>query len=302
VKISEGCDASCAFCTIPSIKGRQVSRPIEELADETADLTDRGIREIVLIGQDTTSYGRDLGIADGLATLLERLCDAVPEQTWIRFMYAFPTRLSDRLLDVVASRSRMVKYLDLPLQHSHPAVLGRMRRPAHGALALIERARARVPGLAIRGTFIVGFPGETDAEFAHLLDFLRAAQLDRVGVFEYSPEPGTPAATLPDLVPSAVVVHRMARLAEVQQTISRRRLAALVGTEMSVLLEGAAEQSRSARGCRTVGRSERDAPEVDGLVYVREDLPAPAFVKVRIESSSDHDLFGRLATPAPTPR
>ena len=295
IKISEGCDAVCAFCTIPTIKGGQISRPMAALVAEAAELARRGVHELVLIGQDTTSYGRDLGLDDGLATLLGAICDAIPEHLWLRCMYAYPTRLSDRLLATMRERPQLVEYLDMPLQHSHPDVLGRMGRPRGDALRLLDRVRTAVPEVAIRSTFIVGFPGETDAEFEHLLAFLRTARLDRVGIFEFSSEPGTPAAVMPNQVPGEVMRERAQQVAALQEELSRQALRALVGTEMPVLIEGAVERPGRNRGCTVVGRSRRDAPEVDGLVYVREPVRSPAFVRVRIDSSSAHDLYGHVS-------
>ena len=295
IKISEGCDAACAFCTIPTIKGGQISRPMAALVAEAAELARRGVHELVLIGQDTTSYGRDLGLDDGLATLLGAICDAIPEHLWLRCMYAYPTRLSDRLLATMRERPQLVEYLDMPLQHSHPDVLGRMGRPRGDALRLLDRVRTAVPEVAIRSTFIVGFPGETDAEFEHLLAFLRTARLDRVGIFEFSSEPGTPAAVMPNQVPGEVMRERAQQVAALQEELSRQALRALVGTEMPVLIEGAVERPGRNRGCTVVGRSRRDAPEVDGLVYVREPVRSPAFVRVRIDSSSAHDLYGHVS-------
>ncbi len=289
LKISEGCDHRCTFCTIPSFRGRHVSKPIERVLEEARWLAQNGAREINLIAQDTTQYGYDLYRRFMLPTLLRELAQ-VEGIRWIRIHYAYPSRVSDALIETMASLPQVVPYLDVPLQHVNRAILRAMRRPGDGAsyLRLVERLRAAMPDIAIRTTFIVGFPGETEAQFQELLDFLQEARLDRVGAFIYSREKGTPAAGMPDQVPFRVKRERFDRLMRAQQPISLARNREWVGREMLVLIEGYSED-----GAYAIGRSHRDAPEVDGLVYVRDCTAAPGeFISVRIERADVYDLFG----------
>jgi ribosomal protein S12 methylthiotransferase len=289
LKIADGCSRSCAFCAIPAIKGPAVSRPVERILEEARALEDRGVRELVLLAQDTTTYGRDLGMRDGLAELLSRLTQAAPRIDWIRVMYAYPGAVSARLIDTLASHPQLVHYLDLPLQHAHPAVLRRMRRPddPDGARRMIERMRERLPGLAVRTAFIVGYPGESEVEFDALLAFVRAARFDRVGCFLYSREEGTPSAALPDDVPPGVKEERRGRLMELQQGISLEENRKWVGRSLEVLVEG-------RRKGLAVGRSYRDAPEVDGTVLIEGDVPTGTMVPVRITGALPYDLIGVL--------
>jgi ribosomal protein S12 methylthiotransferase len=268
LKISDGCSRACAFCAIPLIKGPAVSRPPERVLDEAALLAEAGVREIILIAQDTTAYGRDLGLKDGLSDLLERMVACVPEVPWIRVMYAFPGAVTSRLIDVMARHPQVLPYVDIPLQHAHPEVLRRMRRPADvdGVRRTVALLRERMPEVAIRTTFVVGYPGETDAEFAALADFLEEMAFDRVGVFVYSHEEGTAAAGWPDDVAPEVKEERRALLMELQQPISLAKNRALVGRALDVLVEGQGDGL-------SVGRSYRDAPEIDGLVLIEEDAP-----------------------------
>ena len=289
LKISEGCDHKCTFCTIPSFRGRHVSKPIERVLEEAHWLAQNGAKEINLIAQDTTQYGYDLYRRFMLPTLLRELAQ-VEGVRWIRIHYAYPSRVSDALIDTMASLPQVVPYLDVPLQHVNRTILRAMRRPGDGAtyLRLIQRLRDAMPTIAIRTTFIVGFPGETEAEFQELLDFLQEAQLDRVGAFLYSRERGTPAAEMPHQVPFRVKRERYDRLMRAQQPISLARNREWVGKGMIVLIEGYSEDGRYA-----IGRSHRDAPEVDGLVYVRQCNAAPGeFVPVQIERADVYDLFG----------
>jgi ribosomal protein S12 methylthiotransferase len=290
LKIADGCSRACAFCAIPLIKGPAVSRPMERILDDAATLAGWGIKEIVLIAQDTTAYGRDRGMRDGLATLLERMVARVPEVPWIRVMYAFPGAVTPRLVDVMAREPQVLPYLDIPLQHAHPSVLRRMARPAnvrwvHDTVAMM---RDRVPEIAVRTTFVVGYPGETEEEFEALVDFVERVKFDRVGVFPYSHEEGTPAASLPDDVPEDVKAARRDHLMAVQQPISLARNQALVGSVLDVLIEGQGDDL-------SVGRSYRDAPEVDGLVLVEGEMPVGHMVPVEITSALEYDLVGRLA-------
>ncbi len=288
IKIADGCSRACAFCAIPLIKGPAISRPPQRILSEAAMLAERGVKEIILIAQDTTAYGRDLGMEDGLATLLEQLVRRVPDVPWIRVMYAFPGEITPRLIGVVAEYPQVLPYLDLPLQHAHPAVLRRMRRPAdvEWVRRTVSTLRERIPGMTIRTAFIVGYPGETEEEFATLVDFVREMAFDRVGVFTYSHEEGTEAARLRDDVPPEVKEERRARLMEVQQSISLTKNRALVGEVLDVLVEGQGEGL-------SVGRSYRDAPEIDGLVLVEGEVPVGAMVPVEITGALEYDLIGR---------
>ncbi len=291
LKISDGCNLRCAFCTIPSFKGDMASKPAGAVLGEARELVERGVREIVLVAQHLTDYGRDLGLRDGLATLLDELCQALPEQVWVRLMYAYPHGISERLIEVMATRPQIVKYLDMPLQHAHPATLRRMRRPpdTERTLALIDALRSAMPDIALRSTFIVGFPGETLEEFRALLTFLEQARLDRVGAFRYSCEPGTPAANLPDQVRPQVIEKRWHTLMQLQQGISRARTARWLGRTLDVLIEGqgVADDGRPL----AVGRSFRDAPEIDGQVFVWGEAPVGSFLTVRVTRTTDYDLW-----------
>ncbi|HEY65024.1 MAG TPA: 30S ribosomal protein S12 methylthiotransferase RimO [Caldilineae bacterium] len=289
LKISDGCDAPCAFCTIPSIKGRMRSRPLPDLVDEACALVAAGAREIVLVAQDTTAYGWDRGERDALPQLIRAIAERAQGLRWLRLMYAYPGHITDELIEVMARYECVVHYLDMPLQHAHPDVLRRMRRPAlRHALEHIEKLRKAMPDIALRTTFIVGYPGETEAEFQTLLDFVAEMEFDKVGVFEFSPEPGTPAAALPDQVPDEVKAERRARLMEVQQRISLRRNQAQVGRILDVLVEGH-DQGVS------YGRSYRDAPEVDGLVLFPGEAPVGEIIPVRITGALEYDLEGEKA-------
>lgn len=287
IKIADGCSHPCAFCAIPRIKGPAVSRPPERVLEDAAWAAARGVKELILIAQDTTSYGRDLGQEDGLATLLERLVERVPQVPWIRVMYAFPGAVTPRLIEVIARSPQVLPYLDIPLQHAYPAVLRRMRRPADmdWVRRTIASMRERMPEIAIRTTFIVGYPGETEEEFTALMRFVEEMAFDRVGVFTYSHEAGTPAASLPDDIPPEVKEERRSRLMQLQQGISLAKNRALVGQTLDVLIEGQGDGI-------SVGRSYRDAPEIDGLVLVEEELPVGELVPVRITGALAYDLYG----------
>jgi ribosomal protein S12 methylthiotransferase len=288
LKIADGCSRSCAFCAIPLIKGPATSRHPEQVLDEVALLADWGVKETILIAQDTTAYGRDLGVEDGLAQLLEAMVAHVPEMPWIRVMYVFPGAVTPGLIDVMARHPQILPYIDIPLQHAHPAVLRRMRRPADvdGVRSTVKALRDRMPEVAIRTTFVVGYPGETASEFATLVDFVEKMEFDRVGVFTYSHEAGTPAALLRDDVPPEVKAERRDRLMAVQQPISLERNQALVGRVLDVLIEGVGEGL-------SVGRSYRDAPEIDGLVLVEDEIPVGAMVPVEVTRALEYDLVGR---------
>ena len=263
LKIADGCRRPCAFCAIPLIKGTAVSRPMPRILEEARHLRDAGVRELVLIAQDTTDYGHDLGMKDGLPTLLEELAKAVPDLDWIRIMYAFPGYVTDRLIEVMATQRQVLPYLDMPLQHAHPLTLRRMRRPANieWVHRTVAKMRSAMPQLAVRSTFIVGYPGETDAEFAALVDFITEMRFDRVGTFQFSFEPGTTSEPLGDPVPAELKQERFDRLMTVQQGISLQLNQAHVGQTLEVLIEGRDKEI-------AIGRSYRDAPEIDGLVLV----------------------------------
>ncbi len=290
LKIADGCSHACAFCAIPLIKGPAVSRTPEAILADARWLAERGVQEIILIAQDTTAYGRDLGMREGLVELLERLVAAVPEVPWLRLMYAYPGRIGERLIETMARHPQILPYLDLPLQHAHPTVLRRMRRPANmeRVRRTIERLRAMLPEIAIRTTFLVGFPGESEAEFQALLDFVAEMAFDHVGVFAYSHEEGTPAARLADDVPPEVKEERRERLMQVQQPISLAKNRAQVGKTLDVLIEGQGEGL-------SAGRSYRDAPEIDGLVLAQADLPVGRIVPLRITGALEYDLVGEPA-------
>ncbi len=294
LKIADGCDHTCAFCAIPLIKGRHRSKPVERIVAEARQLLARGVKEIVLVSQDSSGYGKDFGMRDGLAKMLDELLYAVPEIPWLRVMYVYPGTVSDRLIETFARHPQIVKYVDMPLQHAHPGVLARMRRPRQDLRELIGRFRAAIPDVALRTTLIVGFPGETDEEFEELLAFLADAQMDRVGVFRYSVEPGTRAALMPDQVPAKVKERRYRRAMKLLQRISLERNRAQVGRTLDVLVEGEVVEANGAP-YGAVGRSYRDAPEVDGLVFVRERVAPGTIVPVRITDALAYDLVGTLA-------
>ena len=293
VKIAEGCDHTCSFCAIPSFRGAFRSRAVEDVVQEAEALARSGVREISLISQDTSDYGRDLGVRDGLVRLLESL-DAVPELRWIRVHYLYPNSVTPRLVETMARLRKVVEYVDIPLQHAHPEVLRRMRRGgnAEGHLSLLARFRAAMPEVAIRTTFIVGFPGETEEEFRALLDFAGEARFDHLGVFAYSHEDGTRAFALEDDVPAEVKEERRERLMEAQQAIAFRRNERLVGRTFEVLMEGVHPETEHL----LVGRTRGQALEVDGLVLVNDGVaPAGSFASVEITDTAGYDLVGRIA-------
>ena len=298
LKISDGCNAPCAFCTIPSFKGKLRSRPLDAVVDEARALVDAGARELVIVAQDSTDYGRDWGEPNSLPRLLAALCNRTDERLrWVRLMYAYPGHVSDELIEVMASQPKITPYLDMPLQHGDPRTLRRMRRPSRPETVFehVQKLRRAMPDIALRTTFIVGYPGETEEEFQGLLDFARAIEFDKVGAFTFSPEPGTPAAALPDQVPDDVKQERYARLMEQQQPISLRRNQAQVGRMLEILVEGAGEIEGS-REPLLLGRSYRDAPEIDGLVLVpgAGGIAAGEMIQVHINGAMEYDLVGEL--------
>jgi ribosomal protein S12 methylthiotransferase len=290
LKIADGCRRPCAFCAIPLIKGTAVSRPPERILADARLLQDRGVREINLIAQDTTDYGHDLGIQDGLAVLIEDLVKAVPNIDWLRILYAYPGCVTDRLIEVIAGNPQIVPYIDMPLQHAHPEVLRRMRRPANleWVHRTLEKLRSAVPDVALRSTFIVGYPNETEQAFETLLDFVSEVRFDRVGVFTFSPEVGTESEALGDPISSEVKVERQRRLMLLQQQISLEKNQTFVGRILPVLTEGVGDGI-------TLGRSFRDAPEIDGLVIIDGEHPLGEMLPVRIDSAMPYDLVGAAA-------
>ena len=303
LKISEGCNHRCAFCIIPSMRGDLVSRPIGDLVREARALVKSGVKELLVISQDTSAYGVDVryrtGFVDG-RPVKTRMLDLVTElsqlDAWVRLHYVYPYPHVDEIIPLMA-QGRVLPYLDVPFQHAHPRVLKAMKRPASGEKN-IERIRAwreACPDITLRSTFIAGFPGETEAEFEYLLDFLREAQLDRVGCFAYSPVDGAAANDLPNPVPEAVRHERQARFMQVQAQISAARLKRFVGRTMRVLVDGIDEQEGVA-----IGRTMMDAPEIDGVVRFtgRGRLPIGDFVDVQITGSDDYDLAGTMVSDA----
>jgi len=290
LKVADGCRRPCAFCAIPLIKGTAVSRPVDVIVNEARRLRDSGVRELVLIAQDTTDYGHDLGMKDGLAILLEQITTSVPDMDWIRVMYAYPGYVTDRLIDVMASSKQVLSYLDMPLQHAHPKTLYRMRRPSNidWVHKTLGKMRAKISDLAIRTTFIVGYPGETEEEYQALYDFVQEIRFDRVGTFQFSFEPGTTSEPLGDPVPAEVKQERFEQLMELQQGISMQVNQSYVGKTLDVLVEG------KDNGI-TIGRSYRDAPEIDGMVLIEGDAKIGSIVPVRITGAMAYDLTGTLA-------
>jgi len=297
LKIADGCRRPCAFCAIPLIKGTLVSRPQTAILAEARALQAAGVREIILIAQDSTDYGHELGAHEGLSSLLEGLVKEVPDVDWIRILYNFPGSVSDRQIEVMATHKQLIPYLDMPLQHAHPAMLKRMRRPANmeWVQRTIAKMRAALPRLAMRSTFIVGYPGETEAEFQTLLDFIEEIRFDRLGVFTFSFEQGTTSEPLGDPIPQEVKDERKDRLMQLQQRISLENNQALVGQTLDVLIEGHGEVEGTKEPI-AVGRSYRDAPEIDGLVFVEGKPPIGELVPVHITGAMPYDLSGEVET------
>jgi ribosomal protein S12 methylthiotransferase len=298
IKIAEGCDHPCSFCIIPQLRGKFRSRRLESIVAEAERLIAQGVREITLIGQDTTCYGEDLGLKDGLATLLDALA-VLPGLKWLRFLYAYPNKVTTRLLETIARHDTIAKYLDVPLQHASPSVLKRMKRggTADVFLRLIEKARAIVPGIVLRSTFIVGFPGETAEDFNELAEFIAAAKLDWVGVFCYSDEEGAAAFGLDTTlkVPKRTIEARRRRLMKLQQKISAKAKAAWVGREVDVLVEGESDETELL----WQGRTALHAPEIDGKVLINdfgphETLVPGTFYRAEITESHEYDVVARI--------
>jgi len=294
VKIAEGCDNRCAYCAIPDIRGRFRSRPMESIEAEVRKLVENGAKEIILIAQDTTRYGYDLYGEYRLAQLL-RLLSPIPNLKWIRLMYCYPNRFTSELIKTIAELPNVCKYIDLPLQHAADEILQKMKRPVNRQQArdLIQRLRQEVPGITLRTSFIVGFPGETEEQFQELLDFMKEVRFDRAGVFTYSQEEGTPAAELPHQVPGEIKQERFHRAMSLQQEISMAQNQGKVGQVLEVLVE---EITDTGKGIYS-GRSQGDAPEIDGTVEFLSSrtLLVGDIVKVKITRALEYDLMGELA-------
>jgi ribosomal protein S12 methylthiotransferase len=301
LKISEGCDHACAFCAIPALRGRLRSRSVESCVREAQGLAERGVKELIVISQDTSEYGRDLYGEPRLRRLIQGL-GRVRGLAWVRLQYLFPVFLDEALLKAWAAEPRLCRYVDLPLQHADDGMLKAMRRPGTraGNLRLLERLAKALPGAALRSSFIVGYPGETEAAFKRLLAFFREAPLDRIGIFTFSPEEGTPAASLPGQLPAREREARRKEAMAAAARVSRRRLARRHGQTLAVLVTGQAPggKAKAAHGARPrlVGRTQYDAPEIDGLTFFTplpgQDRQIGDLVRVRISASDDHDLFG----------
>lgn len=291
LKVSEGCDHRCTFCTIPSFRGKHQSKPLERVLAEANHLSKTGAREINLIAQDVTQYGYDLYKQFTMPKLLRELSN-VDGIDWIRLLYCYPNRLTAEVIDAMAASNKVCNYIDVPLQHAHADILRAMKRPWNGEryLRLFEEIRMAMPDVAIRSTFIVGFPGETDEHFDYLLDFMREAQLDRVGAFMYSPEPGTPSHDFENQLPDETKQERYGRLMQAQQVISLQKNRDWIGSKLAVLIEGSTEAGW------LIGRSHRDAPEIDGLVFVEqaEGLRPGDLIRTTVIDAAEYDLF---ATP-----
>lgn len=291
VKIAEGCDNRCAFCAIPMIRGRFRSRTIDDIRDEVENLTEQGVKEVILIAQDSTNYGLDLYGHPALADLLRELCK-IEKLKWIRTLYCYPKFFTDELIDVYAKEPKICKYVDLPLQHAHDSVLRSMRRPdtQEQMRVLLKKLRDRIPGVTIRSTFIVGFPGETDAQYQTLRNFLEEQRFDRVGVFTYSREEDTPAYNMPNQVPEDIMQERYHDLMSLQSKISEEINHGLEGKVIDVLVEGRDEEQPNI----AVGRSYRDAPGVDGQIYIENDKTSKPgdMVRVRVLQGFTYDVVG----------
>ncbi|MDE3062677.1 MAG: 30S ribosomal protein S12 methylthiotransferase RimO [Acidobacteriota bacterium] len=300
IKIAEGCDHPCTFCVIPNLRGKFRSRRFESVVAEAQQLVARGVREITLIGQDTTCYGEDLGLKDGLAKLLDALAQ-IEGLRWLRFLYAYPNRITGKLLETIAKHENICKYLDVPLQHASPDVLKRMKRGAGAEIFLktIEKVRAAVPGIALRTSFIVGFPGESLTDFEQLEQFIGEARFDWLGVFNYSDEEGSGAFGLDAKVPKRTIEARRRRLMKLQQGISQRAKQQWVGREVMLLAEGPSAETELL----WEGRTQFHAPEIDGKVYINdfgelEALEAGRFYRAEITEAHDYDLVARVVSLA----
>ena len=296
IKIAEGCDHPCSFCIIPQLRGKFRSRRFESVIAEAERLVRSGVREITLIGQDTTCYGEDFGLKDGLAVLLQKLA-GVAELRWIRFLYAYPNKITTRLLETIAAHENICSYIDVPLQHASAATLKRMKRGGSADVFLrsIEKMRRTIPGVTLRTSFIVGFPGETEKEFEELCEFVREAEFDWMGAFAYSDQEGAGAFAMEGKLPAREIERRRRHLMQIQRGISKKKKKALVGKECDLLLQGASEES----DLLLEGRTAMHAPEIDGKVYVSEvpegaDPRPGEFYRCRITETHDYDLVAQI--------
>ena len=289
IKIADGCNYRCGYCIIPYLRGNYHSRKIENIVDEAKKLVQKGVTEIILVAQDTTSYGIDLYKKPMLSKLLEEL-NKIEGLGWIRVMYAYPTMMSDELLDTIAKLDKVVKYVDIPLQHSHPEMLKMMNRPAFDYRPMIENIRRRIPGVSIRTAFIVGYPGEEEEHFEHLCQFVRDMKFDRMGVFTYSREKGTPSYSMPNRVSARVAKSRYKKLMEIQQGISIERNKSFVGKTLPCIIECYSDDGE------VIARTQYDAPEIDGVVNIKTDKHVvPGDIEmVKITASSEYDLCGEI--------
>jgi len=300
IKIAEGCDHPCTFCVIPNLRGKFRSRRFESVVAEAQQLVARGVREITLIGQDTTCYGEDFGLVDGLATLLDELA-RIEGLRWLRFLYAYPNRITGKLLETIAKHENICKYLDVPLQHASPAVLKTMKRGAGAEIFLktIEKIRTTVPGIALRTSFIVGFPGESARDVEVLEQFIKEARFDWLGVFSYSDEEGSAAFAHEGKLQKRTIEARKRRIMKLQQSISKRAKQDWVGREVTILAEGESEETTML----WEGRTQFHAPEIDGKVYINdfghlETLEAGSFYRAEITEAHDYDVVARIIAPA----
>ena len=289
IKIGDGCNYECGYCIIPKLRGKYVSRPIENIVNEAKQMADKGVSEIVLIAQDTSSYGIDLYGHQALPKLLEEL-NKIENLSWIRIMYAYPTMISDELINAVAKLDKVVKYVDIPLQHSHPRVLQSMKRPVMDYEKLVAKLRKMIPDVAVRTSLIVGYPGETDEEFEHLYNFVKKVKFDRMGAFEYSREKGTYSDGLKPQISAKIKHQRYKKLMELQREISLENNKKYVDKELKCIVEGFSDDGT------VILRSEHDAPEVDGLVYaVSKEPVVPGDIEnVKIKSADEYDLYGEI--------
>ncbi len=295
VKIADGCDHACAFCTIPIIKGGQSSKRPLHIIQEIVDLVALGSKEIVLVSQDTIRYGADLGMKNGVADLIDMIGEQVPNLPWLRLLYIYPNPIVLKMIDALARHEMALNYIDMPLQHAHPAMLKRMLRPSNLDLTrrILDHARNTLDDVVLRTTLITGFPGETDEEFDCLLDFIEEQRFDHVGVFTYSPEPGTVAFDMADPVPLEVAEERRNAIMELQQSISLEHNQRLEGETLKVLVEsiGEIEDENGDTAPVSVGRAYRHAPEVDGLVFIDGEQPVGEFVDATVYAGTEYDLW-----------
>jgi len=296
IKIAEGCDHPCSFCIIPQLRGKFRSRRFESVVAEAERLARSGVREITLIGQDTTCYGEDLGLKDGLALLLEKLA-VIEDLRWVRFLYAYPNKITTRLLETIAKHDKICSYMDVPLQHASAGALKRMKRGGSAEIFLrtIEKMRRTIPGVTLRTSFIVGFPGETEKEFNELCEFVKAAEFDWMGTFAYSDQDGATAFGLEDKLSFREIERRRKHLMQIQRGISKRKKKALRGREFDLLLEGTSDETDML----LEGRTAMHAPEIDGKLYI-SDIPdgldpVPGeFYRCQITEAHDYDLVARI--------